>query len=89
MKLILAEKPDQGAKLAAPFRSQKKTGYLQVEANELFPNGAYISWAIGHLCELVPPEYYNPKWKKWSLNTLPIIPEKISASSNKSKMETI
>lgn len=36
MKLILAEKPDQGAKLAAPFRSQKKTGYLQVEANEFF-----------------------------------------------------
>lgn len=85
MKLVLAEKPDQGAKLAAPFRSQKRNGYIELEANELFPKGAYMSWAIGHLCELVPPENYDPKWKKWSMETLPIIPERFQHQVVKSK----
>src|SRR5690554_2633155 len=85
MKLILAEKPDQGAKLAAPFSSRKKTGFIEIEANNLFEKGAYLSWAIGHLCELVPPEYYDPKWKKWSLQTLPMIPEKFQHQVTKSK----
>ncbi|WLR52849.1 DNA topoisomerase III [Bacillus tianshenii] len=76
MKLIIAEKPDQGTKLAAPFSYEKREGYLEIAPNEYFPKGAYLTWAIGHLCELVPPEEYNPSWKKWSLNTMPIIPER-------------
>jgi DNA topoisomerase-3 len=76
MKLIVAEKPDQGAKLAAPFSSKKRNGYIQVDPNELFPNGAIFTWAIGHLCELIPPEEYQEEWKKWSLATLPIIPDR-------------
>ncbi len=74
MKLIVAEKPDQGAKLAAPFSSKKKNGYIEVAPNELFPNGAIFTWAIGHLCELIPPEEYQQEWKKWSLAALPMIP---------------
>lgn len=74
MKLIIAEKPDQALKLAAPFGHKKRTGYLEVMANEVFPNGAIFTWAVGHLCELIPPEEYDVKWKKWSLDTLPIIP---------------
>lgn len=74
MKLIIAEKPDQALKLAAPFGHKKRAGYLEVMANEVFPNGAIFTWAVGHLCELIPPEEYDVKWKKWSLDTLPIIP---------------
>ncbi|MDV2888466.1 toprim domain-containing protein, partial [Alkalihalophilus pseudofirmus] len=29
----------------------------------------------GHICQLVQPEKYDPSWKKWSLDTLPIIPD--------------
>ncbi|CAM3973538.1 DNA topoisomerase III [Bacillus anthracis] len=85
MKLIIAEKPDQGAKLAAPFSHKKRNGYIEIAPNDVFPKGAYLSWAVGHLCELIPPEEYDPKWKKWSLNTLPIIPEKFNHRVTKSK----
>ena len=83
--LILAEKPDQGLKLASPFSFKKKDGYVQIDPNPIFPNGALLTWAIGHLCELVSPEEYDPKWKKWSLDTLPIIPTKFHHKVTKSK----
>lgn len=85
MKLIIAEKPDQGAKLAEPFSHKKKTGYIEIAPNEHFPNGAYLTWAVGHLCELVPPEEYDPKWKKWSMTGLPILPEQFKHRVTKSK----
>ncbi|KQL54868.1 DNA topoisomerase III [Heyndrickxia shackletonii] len=85
MKLIIAEKPDQGLKLASPFSYTKKDGYVEISPNQWFPNGALLTWAIGHLCELVPPEEYDPKWKKWSLETLPIIPNHFQHRVTKSK----
>ncbi|SDY93257.1 DNA topoisomerase-3 [Evansella caseinilytica] len=85
MKLIIAEKPDQGAKLAAPFSHKKRTGYIEIERNEFFPAGAVMTWAIGHLCELAPPEHYHEKWKKWSMEMLPMIPPKFQYRVMKSK----
>jgi DNA topoisomerase-3 len=35
-----------------------------------------ITWAYGHLCDLKEPEDYDPKLKEWSLETLPIVPER-------------
>ena len=87
MKLIIAEKPDQGLKLAAPFQFQKKKGYLIIQPNEFFPKGAYLTWAIGHLCELLSPEEYDEKWKKWSLTTLPIIPNRFQHKVTKGKYD--
>jgi len=91
MKLIIAEKPDQARTLASVFQTQKKDGYIEVLPNELFPKGAYVTWAIGHICELVPPEKYRPEWKKWTLDTLPIIPEQFqyAVMRGKSKQFTI
>jgi DNA topoisomerase-3 len=37
-------------------------------------NLGYISWARGHLLEMVPPAGYNPAWKSWVWETLPMIP---------------
>lgn len=85
MKLIIAEKPDQGLKLASPFSFKKKEGYVEIEPNHIFPNGALLTWAIGHLCELVPPEDYNSEWKKWSLENLPIVPTQFKHQVTKSK----
>ncbi|MDG5789560.1 DNA topoisomerase III [Evansella sp. AB-P1] len=85
MKLIIAEKPDQGSKLASPFSHQKKTGYIEISPNQVFPKGALCTWAVGHLCELVPPEEYDNKWKKWSLDALPIIPSKFNHRVSRSK----
>jgi DNA topoisomerase III len=85
MKVIIAEKPDQGATLASIFQTKKHQGYIEIFPNELFPKGAYMTWAVGHLFQLVPPERYRPEWKQWKLETLPIIPERFQYEVEKAK----
>lgn len=85
MQLIIAEKPDQARTLASVFKNKKAQGYIEILPNEIFPDGAFMTWAIGHLCELVPPEKYNPEWKKWSLATLPMIPSQFQYQVSKDK----
>lgn len=85
MKLIIAEKPDQGSTLASIFKHKKQNGFIEISPNELFPKGAYVTWAIGHLCQLVSPEKYQPGWKKWSLDALPMIPERFEYEVTKDK----
>ncbi len=82
---IIAEKPDQGTRLAAPYPTEKKQGYIYIKPNPDFPEGAYMTWAVGHLCELVPPETYETSWKKWSLQTLPMIPKQFQYQVTKGK----
>lgn len=83
--VILAEKPDQGRKLAAPFPSVKKEGYLEIKPCPVFPDGAKVTWAIGHLVELKNPDEYKDEWKKWRFETLPIIPDHFSYKVSKGK----
>ena len=83
MKLIIAEKPDQGLAFVSQFTYRKRDGYLEVEANELFPHGAYCTWAIGHLAQLCEPAYYDAAWKKWSLAALPMIPDRFQYEVSK------
>lgn len=85
MKVIIAEKPDQGITLASIFQHKKQNGFIEIFPNELFPAGAYVTWAIGHICQLVQPEKYDPSWKKWSLDTLPIIPDHFAYEVTKDK----
>jgi DNA topoisomerase-3 len=85
VKLIIAEKPDQGLKLAAPFSPKKKDGYVEIPPQPMFPDGALLTWAVGHLCELLSPEEYDPSWKRWSLQTLPILPDRFQHKVSKSK----
>lgn len=85
MKVVIAEKPDQALKLASPFSYRKHQGYLEVQPNSVFPRGAYLTWAVGHVCELVPPEAYNPAWKKWSIESLPLLPDSFRHQVMRSK----
>ncbi|MEK0290772.1 DNA topoisomerase III [Caldifermentibacillus hisashii] len=85
MQLIIAEKPDQARTLASVFKNKKAQGYIEILPNEIFPDGAFMTWAIGHLCELIPPEKYNPEWKKWTLATLPMIPSQFQYQVSKDK----
>jgi DNA topoisomerase III len=87
LKLIIAEKPDQGSTLAGVFKTKKQTGYIEVLPNEIFPNGAFVTWAVGHLCELAAPEKYDIAYKKWSLQTLPISPEQYQYEVVKNKQK--
>lgn len=85
MKLIIAEKPDQGRTLASIFKTRKREGFIEILPNDIFPEGAYVSWAIGHLTELAAPEKYDTSWKKWSIEGLPIIPDQFQFEVVKSK----
>ena len=39
-------------------------------------NGYQVTWTFGHLCTLKEPQDYTPWWKQWSLDDLPMIPQR-------------
>ncbi len=69
--LVIAEKPSVGRDLArvleGPF--QKGEGWLEGPEH-------VITWAVGHLVQLAEPEEYDPKFKKWRMADLPIVPDR-------------
>ncbi len=68
MKLVISEKPSVAKAIATVIgANEKKDGYLE-------GNGYLVSWCIGHLVELAPPESYYEQWKRWNYETLPMIP---------------
>ncbi|WP_062239793.1 type IA DNA topoisomerase [Fictibacillus sp. FJAT-27399] len=88
MKLIIAEKPSQAQALAGPFSKVKKLkGYYEIPPQEFFPEGAYLTWCVGHLLELVPPKDYKPEWEKWKLETLPMMPDRFRYKVSPSKWD--
>lgn len=66
--LVLAEKPSVGRELARVLGANKK-------GNGCFIGSKYIvTWALGHLVTLAEPEHYGAEYKKWSFETLPMLP---------------
>lgn len=77
MVVVLAEKPSQAKAYSEAFKNVKRQeGYYEIPPCSIFPDGAKITWGIGHLVTLKEPNEYNPDWSKWSLSSLPIVPEK-------------
>lgn len=70
MKLFIAEKPSLGRAIAnvLPKPHQKGDGFIKVATGDV------VTWCIGHLLEQAEPDAYNPAYKKWSTEHLPIIP---------------
>jgi DNA topoisomerase-3 len=68
--LILTEKPSVARDFALALGGGSNAGDGFIE-NENY----VITWAIGHLLAPFDPEDYDAKYKKWSLNTLPILPD--------------
>ena len=80
-KLVVAEKPSVAMSYAKVLgATNRKDGYLE-------GNGYLVSWCVGHLVELAPPNVYDAKYVKWSIADLPILPQKwqylVSASTKK------
>lgn len=68
MKVCIAEKPSVARDLADILGARtRRDGYIE-------GNGYCVTWVYGHLCSLKDPEDYNPNWKYWKLEDLPIIP---------------
>src|SRR5918998_2474166 len=77
--LVVAEKPsvarDLASTLPGSFKQSKDKTYLEGE-------DYLVTWAVGHLVGLAPPEEYDPKLKKWRFADLPILPEKFKLIPN-------
>ncbi len=86
--VILAEKPPQARAYAEALKPNKsKNGYIEVESNAIFPQGAIITWAIGHLVGLAEPKAYKPEWEKWNLENMPIKPDSFKYVVSKNKKD--
>lgn len=67
--LIITEKPSVAADIA------KALGGFEKRADYYESAKYYITWAVGHLLEFFEPEELDPKYKRWLLQDLPIIPK--------------
>ncbi|QTD40293.1 toprim domain-containing protein [Sporosarcina sp. Te-1] len=85
--VILSEKPSQAKAYADAFSTRRHVGYLEINPCPIFPEGAYITWGVGHLVELKEPHAYNPSWKRWSLGSLPILPDRYEFQVAKGKFK--
>jgi len=67
--LIICEKPSVAEAIARALGTLRRRGRYY-EGSEYI-----VTWAYGHLIELYDADDYDPRYKRWSLATLPIIPE--------------
>ena len=71
MIVVVAEKPSVGRDIARVLKcTGRHEGYL---SNEKYT----VTWALGHLVALKEPDEIDPRYKKWSGDDLPILPEDI------------
>ena len=68
--LFIAEKPSVANEFAKALKEnmRKKDGYLESD-------NYVVTWCVGHLVTMSYPEVYDEKLKKWSVDTLPFIPD--------------
>lgn len=69
--LVIAEKPSVGRDIARvlPGPFAKDEGLLEGPEH-------VVTWAVGHLVQLAEPDEYDPKYKKWKMGDLPIVPDR-------------
>ena len=68
--LYIAEKPSVAQEFARALKLNIRRGNGCLESEE-----AVITWCVGHLVTMSYPDAYDPKLKRWSLETLPFLPE--------------
>ena len=69
-QLVLAEKPSVGRELARVLGCTNRGKFLESEQY-------IVTWALGHLVTLCPPDYYGAEYRHWNLRNLPILPKKL------------
>jgi len=86
-RLFIAEKPSLARAIAAALPSPQKKGEGFIKCS----NGDVVTWCIGHLLEQVEPDAYDEKYKRWSLEDLPIVPQqwKLKPRKSASKQLTV
>lgn len=69
-RVFIAEKPSVAREFANSLGLSftSRDGYMEAE-------DTIVTWCVGHLVTMCYPEAYDPKYKKWSLSTIPFIPD--------------
>ena len=69
-RVFIAEKPSVAREFAKALKENmvQKNGYLEGETS-------IVTWCVGHLVTMSYPESYDTKYKRWSLDTIPFIPD--------------
>jgi DNA topoisomerase III len=84
--LVVAEKPsvarDLASTLPGSFKQAKDKTHLETQDGSTDDGGYIVTWAVGHLVGLAPPDEYDPKLKKWRFADLPILPDKFKLIPN-------
>ncbi len=76
--IVLAEKPSVGREIARVLGCKRKgEGYIEGDKY-------IVTWALGHLITLADPEEYDERYKKWSMDYLPMLPQKMKLTIIKS-----
>jgi len=69
VKVCIAEKPSVAKEIAFIIGAKnRKDGYFE-------GNGYQVTWTFGHFCTLLAPQDYKSNWKRWDLDSLPMLPE--------------
>ncbi|MCE8032288.1 MAG: DNA topoisomerase III [Halomonas sp.] len=71
MRLIIAEKPSLARAIADAL-----PGGVRREDGALHAGDSVVTWCLGHLLEQAPPDAYDPVYKQWRLDHLPILPSR-------------
>ncbi len=77
IRLFVAEKPSVGRDLARALGARRK-GDIHLDGD-----GVRVTWCIGHLVEVAPPDAHDPKWKAWDPALLPILPRSLVLEASK------
>src|SRR5215213_426028 len=84
--LVVAEKPsvarDLASTLPGSFKQSKDKTHLETQDGSANGGGYVVTWAVGHLVGLAPPDEYDPKLKKWRFADLPILPDEFKLTPN-------
>lgn len=86
MRLFIAEKPSLARAIAEGLGQGKKgNGYIECGQD-------IVTWCFGHLLDSAPPKYYDPAYKQWKMEHLPIIPKEFTllpADNSKEQLAVI
>ena len=81
--LVITEKPSVARDIVAALGGfREHDGFWESE-------DLVVTFSVGHIVELLSPEEIDPKYKRWTLDTLPILPERFELKQKSGASERI
>src|ERR671927_281352 len=81
MRLIVTEKPSMGRDVAAALGAARRgEGFISGESD-------IVTWCVGHLVELDDPQAYDPRFERWRVEDLPILPDEFKYHPSERTLE--